>query len=196
MKTSAQKATSWINSRFHQNRRLFLIATTGIFSGVILIWYENYFSTTSFSNYWWMIPISSLIWMLLRIFLPRHYLLFLSILYFLGNLIYGLLLSTTTSVTADFLFTTSFLLTAMSTTEYLLFSQYTSKFIMGIFFAFLLVYEILPAVVLDFHLSYLHLFLLFLLFVLVTSSSVVVVSELIIFGALELLGQVQKNEKE
>jgi len=193
MKTIAI-SISWINSKIVDNWILLLISITGIPSGILCIWYVNYSSSKSFNQYWWTIPLSSIIWVALRIFLRHPRLLYVSILYYLGNVIYGLYKRDSPSELSDIFFLTSFLLMTMNVTEYFLFSLYTTKIVVITAFALLIAYEILPAVLPRFNMSYTHIFVMFLLLVLVTSSIMVIFSELFIFFFQEFFGKVHKKE--
>jgi len=169
---------------------------TGIFSGAIAIWLAYSLSpNTTPSIYWLTISLTSLLWILIRQFLPRTYLLFGSMLFFIGSSIYGLYTNRSgENELADIIFLASLILAAISIIEVFLFSRYAIKIVVFILFASLLSYEVFPAIVPNFHLSYLHVFIMFLLMMLVSSFGVLIVSELIILIIQELFGKMQKDE--
>lgn len=189
-----QKTLIWLGSKIKENWRLLVIGFSGFYSGFIFIWYLNFFTTGSFSHYWWIIPLSVITWMVLRFFLRHPQFLYISILYYFSTLIYGLYVRVSATELSDFFFMTSFILVTINITEQFLFSEYIIKLVVSTFFAFLVTYEILPALVPQFNMSYTHLFVMFLLLVLVTASIMVIISELLVFGMQELLGKARKNE--
>ena len=195
---ASSKSLIWIGSQIYRNWKQFLTGITGIFSGAIFILYMNYFFPVpydSLGSFVWQILLSSLSWIFLRFFLKHNYLLYVSIVYHLGDVIYGLSPSYVVSELTDFFFLTSFLFVTMSVTEHFLFSQHTRRYVVITFIALLFSYQILPAIVPNFNMSHLHLFIMSILIVLVISSITVIVSELIILGLQELFGKVRYLEK-